>query len=399
MKPDGRHSAKRFPYGQVYRSRFFGDETLLTPAELKVLPSIEPTEPMPAELQQMLAPDPATWYVEAPAEPRVRISTELVGQGSNAPLWALKVSAGESVLWKGRPGLSHSIAPKEVEEHPSAVPRHQASYRPPWFGTESISPVIKSCDLKAKGLAKAHDAPPVMHTMSVFLGDLPADLMGWPWHCVGKVLGGFDTDFDHPIVAGTGVLVGRNVILTASHVAVWNREPGKWWMRFFPGWYDGPSPKLGSSFVEQFRGPGPQSHPNSNDFVVCKLYTPLGDALGFFGYHWSSDDDFYYDQRWWSIGYPEYEFGGQRPLLQAEIEVEDIDDNGNGREIEVDLNNYILNGGWSGGPLWGFFPGSDPRVIGICSGWDSDGWDPYRGVFAGGGPLVDYARAARRDWS
>ena len=28
-----------------------------------------------------------------------------------------------------------------------------------------------------------------------------------------------------------------------------------------------------------------------------------------------------------------------------------------------------------------------------------DGWDPARSVFAGGGPLVNYARAARHDWS
>jgi hypothetical protein len=215
---------------------------------------------------------------------------------------------------------------------------------------------------------------------------------------VGKVLGGFDTDFGRPITSGTGVLVGRNVLLTAAHVAVWGRGPGRWWMRFFPGWYDGPSPTLGSAFVEQFRGPGPQSSPNANDFVVCRLYDPLGDALGFFGAHWSSDDDFYEDQRWWSIGYPSFGLGGNRPMISFDTEVVDIDDDGDGCEIEIPLDNYLLNGGWSGGPMWGWFPGGDPRVIGVCSGYEADGWDPVRSVFAGGGPLVDYIRAARQDW-
>ena len=170
-------------------------------------------------------------------------------------------------------------------------------------------------------------------------------------------------------------------------------------MRFFPGYDIAPKLSLGMSYVEQFRGPGPQSNPNSNDFVVCKLYDPLGDALGFMGYHWSSDDGFYYDQRWLSAGYPDYKFSGQRLISEYDIEIEDIDNDGDGREIEIDLNNFLLNGGWSGGPLWGWFPGNDPRVVGICSGWDSDGWDPFRAVFAGGGPLVNYARSARQDWS
>ena len=39
--------------------------------------------------------------------------------------------------------------------------------------------------------------------------------------------------------------------------------------------------------------------------------------------------------------------------------------------------------GWSGGPLWGFIDGG-PRVIGVASGREKDGFDPTRSVFAGG---------------
>ena len=138
---------------------------------------------------------------------------------------------------------------------------------------------------------------------------------------------------------------------------------------------------------------------DSNDFVICKLYDPLGDALGFMGYHWSSDDDFYYDQRWLSAGYPDYKFSGQRLISEYDIEVEDIDNDGDGREIEIDLNNFLLNGGWSGGPLWGWFPEMIPALSVSVADRNSDGWDPFRAVFAGGGPLVNYARSARQDWS
>jgi hypothetical protein len=307
-------------------------------------------------------------------------------------MWELQLRSDGQKLLSGRPGLAQSAMNFGFE----ATRRHDASHRPAWMRTEFLERPSPHWRLGSEFEATVRRAgPPLVKTMDYVGEDYVAGV--WPWSCIGKVEGGFDTDFDNVKVAGTGVLIGRNILLTASHVAVWNRGPGKWWMRFFPG-YDN-APKLGLSYVEEFRGPGPQSHPNPNDFVVCKLYDPLGDALGYMGYHWSSDDDFYYDQRWFSAGYPDYNFGGQRLISEYIIEVVDIDNDGDGREIEIALNNFLLNGGWSGGPLWGWFPGDDPRVIGICSGYESDGWDPVRAVFAGGGPLVNYAHGARRDWS
>jgi hypothetical protein len=384
--------AKRFPYGKVYRPRDFGVERVSTLNELAMLDPIPPSEPMPAEVQRMLEPDPAVWYVESDGEPDVRVTRTVVGRGPRGAMWAVRLDGGGRALRNGRPGLGQSIVKVNKLVSATDLSRHEGSYRPRWVRTEflpRLSPhrhSISEFDLHG----------PIMRPMD-YTGE--GFVSGWPWTCIGKVSGGFDTDFDHTITTGTGVLVGRNVLLTASHIAIWNRGPGQWWMRFVPGFDNGPRSNLGSSFVEQFRGPGPQTNPNPQDFVVCKLYEPLGDALGFLGCHWSSDDDFYYDQRWLSAGYPDFKFGGQRLISEYDIEVQDIDNDGDGREIEISLNNFLLNGGWSGGPLWGWFPGNDPRVIGICSGWEMDGWDPVRAVFAGGGPLVNYARAARHDWS
>ena len=43
--------------------------------------------------------------------------------------------------------------------------------------------------------------------------------------------------------------------------------------------------------------------------------------------------------------------------------------------------------------------GSDPYVIGIKSGWEVDGWDPVRGVFAGGRHMVDLAKHGHANWA
>ena len=386
--------SKHFPYGARYRARDFGAERVATLSELVASDPVPAQEPMPAEIRRVLDSS-GRWYVESENEPEVHLRSHAVGRGPNGTMWELQLQKSDGQrLFSGRPGLSQSAMSISFE----ATPRHDASHRPPWARTEflpRLSPhrrLVSELEIQPT----ITSTWPVMKTLD-YIGE--GFVSGWPWTCIGKVEGGFDTDFDNVITTGTGVLVGRNVLLTASHIAIWNRGPGKWWMRFFPGFDAAPKPDLGMSFVEQFRGPGPQSNPNSNDFVVCKLYNPLGDALGFMGYHWSGDDDFYYDQHWLSAGYPDFKFGGQRLISEYDIEVEDIDNDGDGREIEIDLNNFLLNGGWSGGPLWGWFPGNDPRVIGICSGWGSDGWDPSRAVFAGGGPLVNYARGARNDWS
>ncbi|HVO17045.1 MAG TPA: hypothetical protein VMV26_17630 [Alphaproteobacteria bacterium] len=373
--------------------------SVLTLDELARRDPIPPTEAMPAALRAMLEPAPAgACYVESERPPALRARSTAIGRGARGRIWQARLEGGSGRLMAGRAGLAQGRFSPTTLARGGRRAASLASHRPAWVTTEFLPRLTprRRLTTTAVGARAARTDAPVMHTMDAVIEGFA---IGWPWHCVGKVQGGFDTDFDRPRTTGTGVLVGRNVLLTAAHLAIWDRGPGQWWMRFFPGWRDGPDPKLGSAFVEEFRGPGPQSNPNSNDFVVCKLYDPLGDALGFFGTIWSSDDDFYYDRHWTSIGYPDHTYGGQRPTFDLDVEVQDIDNNGDGREIEIALNDYLLNGGWSGGPLFGWFPELDPRVIGVCSGWDADGWDPYRAVFAGGGPLINYVHAARQDWS
>jgi len=95
-----------------------------------------------------------------------------------------------------------------------------------------------------------------------------------PLPTIGKIWAGAK---DVPTYTGTGVLVGRDLLLTASHIVPWNKDG--WWMRFAPS-YSPPvlsstSEPFGDSFVSDARGWG-ASGTAAWDMAICKLYTPLG---------------------------------------------------------------------------------------------------------------------------
>jgi hypothetical protein len=131
--------------------------------------------------------------------------------------------------------------------------------------------------------------------------------------------------------------------------------------------------------------------------VICRLYEPLGNRTGWMGSKSFGKDGDYENRRWTSVGYPDVFMGGQDAAVDFNIEIVDIDNDGNdSRELETDYD-VAFGGGWSGGPLWGWFD-DDAKVIGIKSGWEADGWDPARGVFAGGRPMVDLVKFGWAHW-
>ena len=95
-----------------------------------------------------------------------------------------------------------------------------------------------------------------------------------PLRTIGKIwagANGIDT------YTGTGVLVGRNLLLTTSHTVPWNKDG--WCIRFVPFWspplLDPNTEPYGSSFVSDARG-WTASGTAASDMAICKLYTPLG---------------------------------------------------------------------------------------------------------------------------
>ncbi|SIS00181.1 trypsin-like serine peptidase [Williamsia sterculiae] len=189
---------------------------------------------------------------------------------------------------------------------------------------------------------------------------------------------------------GSGVLVGPNLLLTAGHVAPWGSA--NWSMEFIPAYRNGNRP-FGSSFVQTYHGYNANGSVTGYDYVICKLYQPLGRALGWMGSVSFGDDDAYYARRFVSSGYPgSY---GERPAVELDMGVRDIDNDNPGLEVEF-ARRADLGPGWSGGPLW--LPNEGPAVAGVLSGEETDGLDPRRLVYAAGRGLVDLVTYGQNTW-
>jgi V8-like Glu-specific endopeptidase len=218
----------------------------------------------------------------------------------------------------------------------------------------------------------------------------------YPWRTVGKVYVGQNLNFDSWIWSGSGVLVGPNLLLTASHVLPWGRSG--WWMRFIPAYNFGAEP-FGSSYVAQCRGVINTDDVTGLDFAICRLYTRLGDTIGWMGSYASTDDDAYEDRRWTSVGYPGDTQGGQVPTVEENVEIVDIDGDGDGKELE---SGVYGSKGWSGGPLWGFI-GGDAKVVGVMSGKEEE-FDFFsfftatHTVNAGGFAMVNLVKYGHANW-
>ncbi len=216
----------------------------------------------------------------------------------------------------------------------------------------------------------------------------------WPWGLVGKV---FNSDGK----VGTGALIGKRLIATAGHMIPWNSvAQGSWWMRFVPAFYDGSS-LFGAgvqSYVSDARGYNTSGGVTGYDFAVCRLYTPLGDSLGYFGYN-GYDDDWEDEPYWTLLGYPTGVASGQRPSYQGSISVADDDGDSNGG---LEIESYAdMTPGNSGGPFFGWWNG-DPRLIGVVSGQEEEYSFPFSidkiNVCAGGSGFTNLMAWGRTNW-
>lgn len=219
---------------------------------------------------------------------------------------------------------------------------------------------------------------------------------GYPWTCIGKIYAWNDFSQPDPQWSGSGVLVGGRVVLTAGHVAPWGS--GNWAMKFVPAYYDGGS-ALGPgvySWVSDYYG---YNDPVSAwDMVVCRLYTPLGNSLGYFGA--KTYDSSWEDGNYWTLaGYPGAVAGANRPSRQMWWPILDDDSDGNADELEFHADSTP---GDSGGPVFGFWNGEAwPSVVGTDSGgekWSFLWWGEDNNVAAGGSAMVDLIHWARVNW-
>jgi len=260
----------------------------------------------------------------------------------------------------------------------SRTDRARDAFRPPWLD------VMTAPRIRPRPLAGVA-VPGTMRILS-----FESLTTAWPWTTIGKL---FVSRPGQDTTVGSGVLVGPRLLLTASHAMPWGADDAS--IRFAPAYRDGNDPRFGDAFVEQWRGVRNSDDVTGLDYVICKLNRRIGDLAGWQGSWWSPDEGWYTSGPWLSVGYPKASpSGGARPSLEVPVWVQDLDDDGDGLEIETHL---FATGGWSGGPLWGW-RGDQPRVVGIESGFEKDFLDPTRTVFGGGRHLVDLVRYGYANW-
>lgn len=358
-------------------------------AELATREPIRATRPMPPEMRAMLRPESGL-YIRANHKSKITLAETAIDK-----YWSrVTLSGGESPLLTGLPGAAQLF-----DQKPRATSgvRLQAtkSHRPAWLDLEYLPKLVPFKKSRAMGVAGRSYVEPLT-TYHTNERAEEALRFSYPWCTIGQVLVGYNLSTE--LWSGTGVLVGRNLMLTASHVAPWNRGPGQWWMRFVPGRRITDEPH-GSSFVESFYGTYSDANDfeaSGKDYVICKLYTPLGAALGWMGSRSFGSEDDYTNRRFISVGYPGY--FGDKPAVDFDIDIDDIDSDSPGLELETTFSGAPEGDGWSGGPLW-MWENESPSVVGILSGNEKDELDPRRYVWGGGGLLVDRVKYGINNWS
>jgi V8-like Glu-specific endopeptidase len=312
--------------------------------------------------------------------PKVNVN-KIEAEVKGSSLWevAVEVEGTSSEHLPGNAGRSVPV-PRGGKRRGGAA--MTSSYCPKWLDV-SFLPKTLPQPVPPKLWVKGRRADP----LCVFPDDRRQILFdtSYPWLCIGKI-------FNSDGFAGSGILIGERLLLTARHVLPWNGiAAGNWWMKFVPHYFDGNEP-FGSSFVSDWTAYGTDDDQfnASHDYAVLRLYNPLGNQLGYLGS--TSFDDSWRGINIDNVGYPSDIAGGQRPAWQL-YSVEDDYEDDDGQILE---NEASLERGSSGGPFFAWFDGN-VRVIGVVSGCASIDGDRDN-ILAGGDNMVSLIDWASANW-
>ncbi|WPP48443.1 trypsin-like serine protease [Catalinimonas niigatensis] len=219
------------------------------------------------------------------------------------------------------------------------------------------------------------------------------DDTSFPWCTTGRV--------ETPAGIGSGTMIGRNLMLTASHCIDW-QDNGVGWIKFTPSYYNGSAPfgiAWGTNVVYWNRAIGGLSDfETAFDYVVVVLDRNMGDLTGYTGYRkyassWNNGN------YWQVIGYPASLTGTERPTFSGGGSIWDTASFSTSGQEGLVMGTFIdITPGNSGGPVWGWWDNEPwPRVVGVVSAEsNTPGFSTSGDNEAGGGEalsaLITYAR-------
>ena len=340
----------------------------LTLEEMAAIPPEPATKEMPPEMRHLLRADSGV-YIRSKEKPTIGLVTEEVtgAEGVWRVVGPPRGTAGE--LLTVIPGREQTKL--DIDDLVPVIDGlGTEGYRPPWVAAEDV-PALRPFRVDGHVVygPRAIETP---------------ERLSFPFRSIGVVRNSKGQ-------IGTGVLIGPNLLLTAGHLAPWGQK--KWHMEFVPAFRAGGMPPFGTSFVERFRGYDTHGEASGHDYVICKLYRPLGEALGWMGTRSFGTKREYFRRRYTSSGYPGV--FGDRPAVQFDMGLRDIANDGPGLELEFSLDGYPhIRGCWAGGPLWF----DQANVVGVHSGNAGEVNGSRSIVEAGGSGMVDLVKFGLENW-
>lgn len=200
----------------------------------------------------------------------------------------------------------------------------------------------------------------------------------------------------------TGYMIGRSTMMTSGHVGP--RTDGAGWMiEVIPACWNGQS-LFGAGAVSYVQAYRSWYSDSGSDIKICRLFDPLGDRTGYFGFR-GYDSDWEDGEFWTMAGFP-YDISLTHMSHEVGIAVRDDDD---GDNISVDGTTYDTTqvesdadeaSGVSGAPLWGWW-GDQVYAIGVHHGVEHDGTvfgTETLSCASGGAGFTQAAAWGRRLW-
>jgi V8-like Glu-specific endopeptidase len=349
------------------------DRPLTTEEVKRVKP--EPASEPPPDREHTIA---TTFATSAKGDPPPLVGSRItrVASGRGTTTWQIDLTTNLT----GGPAFAPKCELIPVEK-PSRPARNREidGYRPPWVEMRPEPQVV-----------------PQPRANKVFRGDQELEPLtinppdgrfayfdtSYPWVCVCRV--------STPIGVGSGVLIGRRLVLTASHGIDWSNPGGTVAAHYFNGGAEGMATLTGLYWWTKVSKVTTSTV--DEDYVVGVLSEPLGGKLGYMGYR--TYDSSWDGKPWWkTIGYPLDVASGLSPVVEHGFKL-DEDDFDFGPARAMSTPDGDLMPGQSGSPAFTWFKNNKwPKVVGVVSGIEKGNGTNY---FAGGSWLTDLIAYARK---